>query len=40
MEDQTVCFIDDGSNENVNDVIKIKAPIEDKLISGYNKVNR
>jgi hypothetical protein len=26
-------------NENVNAVIKIKAPIEDKLISGYNKTN-
>jgi hypothetical protein len=27
-------------NENVNAVIKIKAPIEDKLISGYNKASR
>jgi hypothetical protein len=27
-------------NENVNAVIKIKTPIEDKLISGYNKVSR
>lgn len=24
-------------NENVNEVIKIKAPIEDKLMSGYNQ---
>jgi hypothetical protein len=26
-------------NKNVNAVIKIKEPIEDKLISGYNKTN-
>ncbi|MEZ7499672.1 nuclear transport factor 2 family protein [Flavobacterium sp. Arc3] len=26
-------------NENVSEVTKIKAPIEDKLISGYNKAN-
>lgn len=27
-------------NDDVNAVIKIKAPIEDKLISGYNKTNQ
>lgn len=27
-------------NENVNDVIKIKAPIEDRLMSGYNKLRQ
>jgi hypothetical protein len=27
-------------NDDVNAVIKIKAPIEDKLILGYNKTNQ